>query len=115
MVATNAKLSPEVRAAETAKTLGLENLSDTQKIALEKAHNTGESGAGNWTQAELKLKIETLRDGGFDQAQTRMILEHGYAGRGDIKKLGGQIADTVESIWEAIKNPFKTVVDGDSK
>ena len=45
MVATNAKLSPEVRATETAKTLGLENLSDIQKIALEKAHNTGKSGA----------------------------------------------------------------------
>ena len=60
MVATNAKLSPEARAVETAKTLGLADLSNTQKSALEKAHNTGTSGAGEWTQGELRSKMVIL-------------------------------------------------------
>lgn len=82
MIEANAKLSDSARVSAVAEELNLKKLSDTQKKALLDAHNTGTSGAGKWTQAELRKKYHILEQGGFTREQSRIILEKGYAGQG---------------------------------
>lgn len=82
MIEANAKLSDSARVSAVAKELNLKSLSDVQKKALLDAHNSGTSGAGKWTQAELREKYRILEQGGFTREQSRIILEKGYSGKG---------------------------------
>lgn len=82
MVKRNAKLDPATRATEVAQLINVGKLTPEQYTALTKAHDTGKSGHGKWTQNELLDKYTILvKEGKFSQPQARQILEYGYTGK----------------------------------
>lgn len=79
----NSWLNDANRLSESAKVLELTDLSSQQKAAIQKAHETGTSGAGRWTQAELRQKYNILiNEWGFTKKQARTLMEHGLTGAG---------------------------------
>lgn len=80
-VLENASLSNEDRISAALKLSSIQHLTDQQKIAIELAHNTGESGLFRYSTSELREKAKILREAGLNQNQIDELMREGITGQ----------------------------------
>jgi hypothetical protein len=94
-VYATAQMTPAERLAKAEEKLG-KGLTESEREAILKAHETGAGGAYQYSRKELLEKSEILKEAGFSHAERRKLMETSVTGGLPLRKVEEAfIADTL--------------------